>query len=549
MRGALLTTTFLVLASPVWSDTFTLNSQVTSATVYPSGATLVRSTEFDVPAGSHRLLIGDIPANIDTSSLRIRSADGVTIGATAIRTDRLPPDDREIEARKVIEDQIDAQRDLIRERTSARTAIALEIDAAKVRLDFLDSLAEGQENGAERPTNESLSDLITLIGTESLRAMQDAHDARLRIEAIDREIADLKEELDRLEQELAAVALPLTDRLVLSIDITAETASSGQLSLEYVTGNARWSPVYDVRLASTETTLTISRQALLAQGTGESWEGVAVILSTARPNLQLAPFELSPQFAFLYDEIAVRREATTAGVAMMDMAMEAAPVVMEENAPAFAPVELSFQGLTAVYALPGVVTLDGDGTESLFTIDTTDFDATLTAQATPILDESVYLMAGFTNKASAPYLPGRASMYRDGAFVGTFGMPMIAAGQERELPFGVIEGLTATRETEFRETGESGLLTTSNDREERYLLTVSNTTNRNWDIRLLDRVPYSEEEDLEIDFTARPVPTETNIDGKRGVLAWDFTLPAGGEQNVSFGYTLGWPEDKELGFQ
>ena len=548
MRGLLMTSSFLVLATAVSAETFQLNSDVGAVTVYPSGATITRTIDVNVPAGSHRLLIGDVPQGFDPSSLRIKGGEGLIIGATGIRTDRLPPDEREIAARVEIEEKIDAQRDLIRERANARTAISLEIDAARARIEFLDALGEGQENGAETPDATEILNLVGIIGQETLSALQDSHDAKLRMEDIDREISDLKEDLTKLEEELDAVALPLTDRVIVSLDVTAEAAMDGTVQIEYLTDFAGWLPVYDVRLGTTEEALTVTRQAMLTQQTGESWEGVQVKLSTARPNLRLTPGEVYPQLAYLYDEIQLQRSADTMG-AVMESAMAPMPVMAEESVARYAPVQLDFQGLTAVYTLPGAVTLDGDGTESLFTIDTNEFDANLTAQAAPLLDESVYLMADVTNTSSAPLLPGRASFYRDGAFVGTLGFPMIASGAVADLPFGAIDGLTTKRVPELIESGESGILTTSNDLTETYTLSVNNTTDRAWDVRLLDRAPFSEEESLEIDVTARPGVSEENVDGKRGVYAWDFTLEAGAEYSVRFAYKLNWPEDKELGFR
>jgi len=36
--------------------------------------------------------------------------------------------------------------------------------------------------------------------------------------------------------------------------------------------------------------------------------------------------------------------------------------------------------------------------------------------------------------------------------------------------------------------------------------------------------------------------TETDIDGRRGVLAWEFDLPAGETRTVALDHTLKWPE-------
>lgn len=547
MRGLLLTTSLLAFSSAAWAENFNLTSAVSHVTAYPQGATVTRTIGVNVPVGSHRLLITDVPQGFDPASLRITGGDGLVIGATGFRDDRLPPDEREIAARAVIEDKIDAQRDLIRARFDTKSGVRLEIEAAKARIEFLEALSD--RDTEETPSVEELMLMVSLIGDQTLKALQDSNAARLKMEKIDREIEDMQDDLKTLQEELAAVALPLTDRVIVSLDVTAADAVDGTLQISYVTNAAGWTPVYDVRLDQADENITIDRQAVLYQHTGESWEDVAMIVSTARPNLQLTPGELWGQLAYLYENAplgAVQRERSVSAAAMPAPMMMADDMVAEAE---FMPVTLDFQGLTAVYHLPDPVRLDGDGSEALFTIDSNDFDVEMSARAVPLLDSNAYLYASITNDSPAPYLPGRASFYRDGAFIGTTGFEMLASGISADLAFGAIDGITTERITLFRETGEAGILTTSNDKKEEYALTVKNLSGRDWDVVLYDRAPYSEEEDLEISVTSRPQPTIRDVDGKRGVYAWEFALESGAEVSVNFAYTLGWPKNMELGLR
>jgi hypothetical protein len=65
-------------------------------------------------------------------------------------------------------------------------------------------------------------------------------------------------------------------------------------------------------------------------------------------------------------------------------------------------------------------------------------------------------------------------------------------------------------------------------------------------VRLLDQVPYSEQEDLEITWSATPDPTETDVDGQRGILAWEFDLAAGEKREIGLAYSMSWPEGMVL---
>jgi hypothetical protein len=60
-------------------------------------------------------------------------------------------------------------------------------------------------------------------------------------------------------------------------------------------------------------------------------------------------------------------------------------------------------------------------------------------------------------------------------------------------------------------------------------------------VLLRDAVPYSEQDDLEVEFEASPSVTRRDPDGQRGILEWDLEVPAGDTQEVTFDYTLTWP--------
>jgi len=156
-------------------------------------------------------------------------------------------------------------------------------------------------------------------------------------------------------------------------------------------------------------------------------------------------------------------------------------------------------------------------------------------------------MASFTNASDEVILPtGEARFYLDGRFTGQRPIDLIPAGGEAELSFGPIDGLRLSRIVEQRSEGERGVITRSNGQQERVRIEVENLTGESWPLRLLDRVPYSEQDALEIDWTATPAPDTTDAEDKRGVLAWSFDLAAGQSRAITLDYSLEWPKDKIL---
>ena len=168
------------------------------------------------------------------------------------------------------------------------------------------------------------------------------------------------------------------------------------------------------------------------------------------------------------------------------------------------------------------------------------------AVAVPRLDKTAFVVASFTNASDEPLLPGQAMLFREGVLVGQTWLDVIAPGVETDLGFGAIETVTVKREMPVRASGETGVFTSANQKTESAVITVENTGTEAWPLRILDQVPYSEQDDLEIEVTASPMPSETDVEGQRGILAWEFDLPAGGKQTITLGHSLTWPEGMML---
>ena len=553
MRYFLSVSLVSLVASGALAAEFTLDSAVSAVTVYPEGATITRSMEFDIPAGKHRLIISDIPHQFARESLRIFGGEGLVFGASRTERIRVEPDDLQLERRAELERQVEALEAEITARQEEGAAAGLVINAANARIKLLDSIGNQQAQGAagalenQNISMETLTALIALVGRETLSALQDAQVARVEIAAINRDMQDLREKLSKANEELAQMSEPSDWSYGISLDVEAEAATAGRLQISYVVYEvANWKPVYDFRLDTDARRLEIDRKVGLRQATGEDWDNAAITVSTtnpfswdtfSKPQAQRASYEppAPPQPQ-------IRMEAEAGSITF------AAPQVMALEEPAaMGSAGFVMQGISATYILPEGTVVTGDGEPSLITINSAGFEVDISAQATMGRNETAFMIAKFTNDSQEPYLPGEASFFRDGAFVaGGDEIELIAAGASAELGFGSIDGLLVERRTVRREDGESGVLTTSSDRVVEYELSVENVSSRDWNVVIYDRVPYSEQEDLVIDWRAQPRPSETDVDGQRGVMAWAFPLASGESRAVDFSYELQWPAGNEL---
>ncbi len=534
----------LILAPAIaMAETAQRSSSISQITVYGEGATFIRDVDLDLSAGQHKILI-NLPDGGISETLRVLEETGLVVNTISIDDIHANSQTRSNPARDAIKAKIDQLDRKVREMQADRAEIGLIVTAANTRIAMLRAIGTQQAGAAATPQGLSgadLSDLVALVGSETLNALQDAQSAQRDMTEIDLELVDLAKQRKELEADLNEAA----SWILLSIDLTVTPDFDGQFQLKYLSGYAAWRPSYELHLNNETGALMIDRQVVLQQETGETWENAEIMVSTSQPSGSLSFGQLSGRKASYFTPQPV--ELLESSALVRELAYAAPEVVMMEQSAAMGGRGFQTNGLNASFTIPAGAVVSGNWEETVISVDQMDFETEITARAATYSTQTAYLFATFTNDSDLPYLPGPAVFYRDGGYVGQhYEMPSIAVGESSDLGFGIIEGLMVERRILNRETGEAGVLTTRNDSVDEYEITVENLTPFDWDMIIYDRVLYSEQEDLEIDFSARPQPSEVNVDGERGVLAWEFPLAAGATNRILFAFEMEWPEGTEL---
>ncbi len=527
-------------ALPVLADTIPATSTIVAVTVYPQGAKVTRTVTFTAPsAGAHELLVTDLPAATEAGLMQIAASEGIDFGAFSLRDDRLPPREEPLTAdQQAAKAEVERLEAAERDAFAAVEAVQARIDAANARAAFLASFAGAVPDSA---TAESLAAMAATIGAETLAAREEAALARKDLWPAQKDLSDIQEDLTQARDTLAALPARDADYTALSVAIEATAAGEASLTVTHYIQDAGWRPFYEVDLTRAGgAALTLDRSVLVTQYSGEDWAGVDLTLSTSRPSDQSAPSQLWPELRSVGPE-----EPPVASDTVMteDVRLGAAAPVAEAEPTITA--NAGMEGDTVVYSYPRKVDVASGVADLRLPLDVLTFAPTVEARAVPRWDTSAFVMASFIN-SDEPILPGEALVFREGVLVGSASLGLIAAGEETELAFGALDTIRITRDMPVREGGETGILTTSNELSEQAVITIENLGSETWPVRVLDQVPYSEQTDLEIEMTASPEPSETDVDAQRGILAWDMQLAGGEQKTITLGYTMSWPEGMVL---
>ena len=537
-----------VFAWPAVADTITAPSQVDQVTLYNWGATVSRTIEFTAAAGVHQIIVPDLPSYTTADSLRVAGSGGLIIGAVSLSTDRLPAT-AEVKSPDVLaaEAEIERLEAELRDRDTAIVSVRLAIEAANEQVAFLRSLGQGVGDDTLTPqTLEQLRALSQMVGSEVLAARQAALAAETAAQGLERDRVADQDALNLAYQALAALQAAPADFAALMMTVET-TGGDGQIVVTTQTDQASWYPVYDLRLTTSDTTgdapaLTIDRGVVIAQYSGEDWLGVDLTLSTARPSGQSSPSILYPWLRRIVEEADIPLARDMSGGFVAE-ATEAPVIVVEPDGSLTRGMDMGMIGQTVVYHYGPLVDIRDSVDALRLKLDTIELAATVRATAVPARDLVGYLVAEFENTTTETILPGTAQLFLDGALTGSAQLPLVATGDLTELGFGALDGLILSRTVPNRQEGEAGIITSSNQINEEVVLRIENLTGKSWPLRVIDQVPYSEQQDLEISYSTEPPATITDLDDQRGILAWDMQIGVGETREIQVQSSLNWPTE------
>lgn len=534
-----ITLALAALPLPALAETYTVTSSPTAVTVYSGYAMVTREVSVDVDAGAHELVLPDLPQWVDAGSLRV-SVAGAQLGSTRLRTDALPPQpDRDSDAVIAAKARIETAELALRDLDDKILDASLAAKAAEARLAFLTGIAAKDD----LPTSpETLAGLGEMIEAQTLAAIQAQLASQRAARAIAEDRKDLEREVEDARASLVALTPPAEPKALLALSVAAQTAGSVTATISYP-ANATWEPTYDVFLETGDSdTLRLRRAALIYQRSGENWEDVALTLSTLAPTGQVLPSELYPPLLHFDDPKAQAKLEMQRNSLSADMAGAPSPVMEMASAP-----QPNFDGPGVSYSLPNPISIAQNAEGARVEMDALSFDARVFARAVPAHDQTAFRMAEATNASLEPLLAANtAQLFVDGALVGRSSFDAVPAGGEIVQAFGPVEDLRLSYAVLDRSAGDRGLISRSNARTQEVRMTIENLANAPWDIEVMEAIPYSEQDDLMIEWESTPTATAKNVDDRRGLIQWDLSLDAGATQEVTVEQVIRWPDGMVL---
>ncbi|MGO4736003.1 mucoidy inhibitor MuiA family protein [Bosea sp. 2KB_26] len=530
-----------------------LPTRIDRVTVYPDGAVVTRLGKAELLQGASQVVLRGLPAAVDPASIRVEGkGDGAfAIGAVDVRP--VPGD-----ARQGLDAVIEAKLKALREQKETLDGQVSAIEAKRGTIERFGQTGPDKlgPDGKALPISDWPA-VFDAIGTALVKVNDELRIARSRV-------SDTQAEIEALERTRPQAGRGNAPKRDVAIAVEAKTPLAAEFTVSYRVTSANWLPSYEARLATDSATakpeITFIRRAELRQRTGEDWTDVALILSTTRSAGGTRAPELAPmQVAFL--DAAVLYESRTrlapapmaAARAKAEAELEAAKSRRMADSPSPAEIQtaqVETSTYQASFIVPGRVTVPQGATSKAVVLSQGQVSPTLSARATPELEEKAYLEAVFLHEDEAPLLPGVVMLHRDGAYIGRGRLGLVAPGDKVELGFGADDKLKVSRAPVRRRENEPTWLGQTRTDLREFRTVVKSLHAQPVKVTVMERVPFSENSSITVETLSQTTPpTEKQVGDKRGVSAWTFDLAPGAEKEIKLAYRLKWPGDREVTFE
>lgn len=496
--------------------------------VFEDRAELTRRINLPGEPGRHHLRVGPLAPTVRAEALAF-VAEGVTVEASLIRRERVLQDQADDALARALQAERDALAARLRELEQALAAEAGAAVRARARL-------EAAQAWSPRALREHEDAAAWVEAVRALaEAASSASSARASLESERKLVQAELGALDtRLRAARAATSL-LQSWLELSVLVQRPEAS---LHLRTVLPCAAWRPVHRAQLdlAGAETgRVRWETSAMVWNATGEPWDDVELVCSTARSAAPAAPPRLTD------DRVKAQAKDREIVVQARDEAVQEARVGAARQAGVVPGV--ADGGEPRSFTARGRQRLPSHGQPTLVPLEDWSADASVGWWAHPERSSAVVRRTRQVNAGARPLLAGPVQLVADGVSVGRGRVGLVAPGEPFALDWGSHDALRLHRVATSQV--ERGRLTGSQTLARELTLTLHSQAEAGVVVQVVERVPISELKEVSVKLGEHSPALHAGPDAD-GMVTWRVGVQPGESREIKLSWRVEAPSHVRL---
>lgn len=375
--------------------------------------------------------------------------------------------------------------------------------------------------------------------------------------------------------ELNYVENQRSNQVIIILDAPSNFTVS--TSLSYLVVECGWAATYDLSAQDLKQKINLKYKAQVYNNTGNDWNEIKLVLSTADPKLSASSPTLEPWFISNFKERKKKEklnyydeekdndnlrqdQVTNINIANKrvydnyynDASGSFASGLAENRFNAnitrdvgnkTAKMELiEISELSTEFVIESIFSCPSDANPYIVNVKEMNLDATFFYMTVPKLNSSAYLMANIAGWQELELMPGATSVYFGGKYVGVSEIRTRNISDTLSLSFGRDDKVMVMRKLkkEFTTKKEIG-----NSRKDSYMYEIVVRNNRSVAIRIeiYDQIPISNTNDITITVDEL---SGSEKDVETGEVSWNLTIQPSGIQSKDFGYTVKYPKNMKV---
>ncbi|WP_405250335.1 mucoidy inhibitor MuiA family protein [Dokdonia sp. Asnod3-C12] len=197
---------------------------------------------------------------------------------------------------------------------------------------------------------------------------------------------------------------------------------------------------------------------------------------------------------------------------------------------------------TTTFEINKKYSIDSDGDVTVIEIDKFEVPATYEYFVAPAINENVFLTASIKDWVRYSLLPGEANIYFEGSFSGKTYINPLETTEELSVSLGVDPNIIVKRKQldNFKSTSFIG---SQRIVDMAYSTTVKNNKSTGINLKMVDRVPVSQNKEIKVDDIET---SDATYDKDTGLLEWIIKLAPSDSSKKEISYELKYPKHKRV---
>ena len=258
-----------------------LNSKIERVLVFLEGAQVSRTAVATVVIGNSEIVLTNLSDKIIPQSIQVKIDGKITIMAVNFMQNYLGKD---ISTSEI--DLLETERNNLYDKVEKEKKL-LEVYSEEEKLLVENRKIGGTQNG------------VSIIELKNAADFFRARMTDIRLKQLDMN-ANIKTYNTKIEKISAQLSKVISNRDKptgeIHIKINSKVAANATIKVSYFIKEAKWQPLYDLRVDNIQSPLNIIYKAEVSQTSGEHWENVKLALSTANPTMGAIKPVLNPWY-------------------------------------------------------------------------------------------------------------------------------------------------------------------------------------------------------------------------------------------------------------